>query len=341
MNIGSLSNALNTGTLDLNAMRPYFNSRGQGVINIGGRERVVQNALLRKYEWEQIDAAVLDVVRQPNVAVNDFLRLGLTQPLDGLGVSISTYEQLSDMTEADLNMNGEVRGEKDAVEFTPVNIPVPLIFKDFQIPLRTLEASRRASGGGPRASLDTTQARVATRRVQDKIDTMIFNGETKKLGDSNIYGFTNHPKRLVKTSAECGGGDFGTSGNAYKTINGAIGFLQGLGYNGPFGVYISRTQYHQINQLITNTAVSEMSAIIAGIPGLQFIKPADRLADGKMIVWQTTQDVADLAIAQDVTPIQWEDLGGFLVNFRVFTAVTIRIKYDAADNCGVIEVTGC
>jgi uncharacterized linocin/CFP29 family protein len=325
------------GALDLGAMRPYINRRNEPVAYVNGRERIVQNALLRKYEWEQIDAAVLDVVRMPNVAVNDFLRLGLTQPLDGLGVTISTYEQLGDMTAADLNMNGEVRGEQDRVTFQPQSIPVPLIFKDFELSLRHLEASRR--GGG--SSLDTTQARVATRLVQDRVDDMIFNGETKQLGANVIYGLTTKPERLQKTAAQCNGGDFGTSGNAFKTINGAISFLKALGYGGPFGVYLATTQYGQLNTLLSNTAVSELSAIVSQIPDLSFVKMADKLADEEMIVWQLSADVADLGVAQDVTPVQWDSLGGFLINYRIFTAVTIRVKHDANGKCGICHVNGC
>jgi uncharacterized linocin/CFP29 family protein len=328
------------GAIDLGAMRPYLNKNRMPVATIGGKQRMVQNALLRKDEWQQIDSAVLDVVRLPNVAINDFLSRGLTQPLDGLGVTISSYEQLSDMNPAELNMNGEVQGENDKVEFTPQNIPVPLIFKDFNIALRTLEASRRNSNGGAPANLDTTQATVATRRVQDRIDDMIFNGETKQLGGNIIYGLTNKPQRIQKTSAQCGGGDWGTSGNAYKTLNGAIGFLQAAGYVGPFGAYIAREQYSQVNALITNTAVSELSAIVAQIPNLAFLKPADKLTAGEMIVWQMTKDVADLGIAQDVTTVQWETLGGFIVKFRVFTAITVRVKHDANAKCGIIHVTG-
>jgi len=321
----------------IGAMRPYFNKRNSPVAFMNGKERMVQNALLRKYEWEQIDAAVYDVVRQPNIAVNDFLRLGLTSPLDGLGVTISTYEQLGDMTEADMNMNGEVRGEKDRVEFSPQSIPVPLIYKDFQLSLRHLEASRRGNG----SALDTIQAIVATRKVQDKVDDLIFNGSAKKLGADRIYGLTTKPERVQKTATELGGGDFGTGNNAFNTLNGAINWLAGLGYYGPFGAYIAREQYGQINKLIDNTAISLMSAVLSMTPGLSFIRPSDKLKAGEAVVWQLTKDVADLAIAQDVTPVQWESLGGFLIDFRIFTAVTIRVKHDANGVCGIVHITGC
>jgi len=326
-------------------MRPYFNARGESVVNIGTREnpleRMVQNAMLRHEEWEQIDAAVLDVIRLPNIALNDFLRLGLTQPLDGLGVTVSIYDQLGDMTAATLSMNGEVLGEKDRVPITSVSIPVPLIFKDFQIPLRTLEASRRGARVDP-IPMDTTLATVATRKVQDAVDDLIFNGDTKMLGSAGpIYGLTNKPQRVNTTAATAGGGDFGTAGNAYKTINGAITKMNSLGFNGPFGFYLSTTQYGQINQLLTNTAVSEMSAIVTQIPGLSFIKHSTKLLDGVGILFQLTKDVADIAIARDVTTVNWESLGGFLLDFRIYTALTVRVKHDFNGVCGVYSITSC
>lgn len=344
------------GRLDLSALRPYINKRNQPVVSInsgtmrdvvsnGRTHRVpemrtvpVANALLRKYEWEQIDTAVVDVVRSPNVALNDFLRLGLTQRLDGLGVIVSTYEQLGDMTEANVSMEGLVRGEQDRTPFIPQSIPVPLIHKDFQLSLRHLESSRR--GGGE--TLDTTQARVATRRVQDKVDDIIFNGHGTKVGSLNqIYGLSNKPQRLQKTSADCGGGDFGTSQNFYKTLNGAITFLRDLGYYGPYGVYISSAQYSQTNTLVSGTAVSERTTALEQLPEVSFINQAHKLTDGEMLVFQLSTDVADIAIAQDVTPVQWEGIGGFVIDFRIFTALTIRVKHDANDNCGIVHVTGC
>jgi uncharacterized linocin/CFP29 family protein len=278
------------------------------------------------------------VVRAPNVALNDFLRLGLTQPLDGLGVIVSTYEQLGDMTEADVSMEGIVRGEQDRVDFTPQMIPVPLIYKDFSLSLRLLESSRRGNG----EALDTTQARTAARRVRDKVDDIIFNGHATQLNTAGpIQGLLNKTQRIQKTSAECGGGDFGTSGNFYKTVNGAIGFLRELGYYGPYGVYLSTDQYAQSNQLVSGTAISERTAVMQQLPDISFVNQAHKVTDAHMLVFQLTPDVADVAIAQDVTPVQWEGLGGFQLEFRVYTALTIRVKHDANGNCGLIDVSGC
>jgi uncharacterized linocin/CFP29 family protein len=335
------------GRLDLSALRPFLNKNGEPVVSVSNgvddkgkpvmRNVPVQNALLRRYEWEQIDAAVLDVVRAPNVALNDFLRLGLTQRLDGLGVIVSTYEQLGDMTAANVSMDGIVKGDKDLAPFIPQSIPVPIIHKDFQMSLRHLEASRRGLSGG----LDVTQARVATRKVLDMVDDIIFLGHSTKVGETNpIYGLTNKPQRIQKTATELGGGGWNTAGNAYKTVNGAIALLREKGFYGPYGVYASSNQYAESNSLVTGTAVSERSTILQQLPEVSFINQAHKLTDGEGIVMQLSTDVVDLAIAQDTTPVQWDGMGGFMIDFRIFTALTVRVKHDANDSCGIVHFTG-
>lgn len=296
-----------------------------------------QNALLRRYEWEEIDRAVVDIARLPNVAMADFQRLGLIRPLGGLGVIVSTYEQLGDMSDAELSMEGIKRGEMGQVDYTPQSVPVPIIHKDFQVYQRYLAVTRR--NGEP---IDVTNAQVATRRVRDRIEQVIFNGDTKSLKGYTIYGFRTKPERLQKTAAQCGGGDFATEGNPYKTLVGGVGFLTAAGFPGPFGVYVARSQYTEmLHRLTDGSSKSELAAINEGIPGLSFISPADALTAGEVIMWQLATDVADVAVAQDIATVQWDEMGGMIVNFRVMTALVPRFKHDANGACGLLHITGC
>lgn len=351
-----LAPAYMNGKVDAGHLRPYFHNGKVFVSLKTGYDTVIKNGrtfyqpkyqameapqmwhnnLLRKYDWEQIDAAVLRVVHAPNIAMNDFLRLGLSFPLDGVGVVNSVYEQTSGMTEANVVMDGIVPGERDRVAYTPQSIPVPYIIKDFQITTRQLASAARGDG-----ALETTHVEEATISVQNKIDDMIFNGDGTLLGDGNtIAGFTTKTQRMQKTAAQCGGGDFGTAGNAYKTIAGAMNFLRAAGFYGPYGVYVSIEQYAQMMQLVSGTTASELFALTNNLPNVSFINPAHRLADGEVIVWQTTTSVADLAIAQQVAPIQWA-VTPFMIDFRVFGVLTVRIKHDGNGNCGVVHITGC
>lgn len=313
-------------------------------LNAGGKESVAlmrpvlgmhQNALLRKYEWEEIDAAVVDIARTTLVAAADFQRLGLIRPLGGLGTTVSVYEQLGDMTDAEVSMEGITRSQQDQPDYTPQSVPVPIIHKDFSFSARHLAASRKLGD-----SIDTTAAQTAARRVRDKIEGMIFNGDSLAMKGYSISGFTTKTERIQKTAAQCGGGDWATEGNPYKTINGAIGFLAAAGFPGPYGVYVARTQYHEaLHRLTDGSSLSELRAILNGMPEVQFMTAADALTAGSVVVWQLSADVADLAVAQDIVTLQWEQQGGMMTQFKVMTALVPRIKHDANGACGVLHVT--
>lgn len=342
--------------LDPLAMRPYIDPRtGLSYVasvkgikqNADGTQtpvlaprRVYQNALLRLRDWELIDAEVLDVMRQPLVGVSDLLGAGLTRPLGGIGVSITTYEQISDMTDATVSMSvNPKKGENDQVEFSPVSIPVPIISKPFFLDIRTLDASRRNGHEG----LDTTQIRVATRKVREQMESMLFNGSSIVVDTYHIYGYRNHPRRITDTAANFGGGDFATAKNGHNTLVGMIKALQADGFYGPYGAYVSRNQYSELLRLQGDgsAAQTELEVILRTIPDLKFVKMAPSLPDGECEVIQLTKEVVDYAIGMDVTPVSWQDFGGLINEFRVMAAAVARIKYDANNQCGVAHATGC
>ena len=108
------------------------------------------NTLLHKDEWELLDRRVIEISADVMNAIADLRALGLTTQLGGLGVLMSQYEQVSDMTEANVNMAVEVDDEEDRLNFPLVGIPVPIISKGFRIDARSLAATRRAGGASIR-----------------------------------------------------------------------------------------------------------------------------------------------------------------------------------------------
>jgi uncharacterized linocin/CFP29 family protein len=339
------------------SMRPYRNARGIPVVaelsgirqNADGsqspvyRERqVFTNALLRLRDWEAIDAEVTDVMRQPLVGVNDLLSAGLTTNLGGIGVSLTTYEQISDMSAASVSMSvTPKKGENDGVAFTPISIPVPIISKPFTLDIRTLDASRRNGHEG----LDTTQVRVATIKVRETMESMLFTGSPAIQVDTfKIYGYKNAPYRDTATAAQYGGADWGTAdGNAHKTIVGMISALNAKGFFGPFGLYVNATQYAELLALTGdgNFSTTQLDVILRTIPDLKFVRRTSSLVAGECVLVQLTKEVVDYAIGMDVTPVSWQEFGGLVNEFRVMAAAVARIKYDANLSCGVAHATGC
>src|SRR5262252_7011500 len=94
------------------------------------------NTLLHKDEWELLDQRVVQISSNVLRAIADVRALGLTTNLGGLGVLISQYEQVSEMSDASVNMAVEVDDEEDRLNFPLVGVPVPIISKSFRIDAR-------------------------------------------------------------------------------------------------------------------------------------------------------------------------------------------------------------
>src|SRR5690606_5140333 len=191
----AVHNAL-TGASNPHAFRPYFNAEGQPVVlvNTGRRdaagkalyrEKPVANATLRRDEWKQLDAEVLQPAQEELVIVSDLMRMGLTYNVGGLGTIISEYERVGEMVDAEITMDGESQVDMDRVEFDVAGVPIPIIQQPFKIGERQLLASRQRGSG-----LDLANGQAAARAVMRTSEKMVFLGQPAigKVDGYSIYG---------------------------------------------------------------------------------------------------------------------------------------------------------
>lgn len=289
------------------------------------------NALLRHEEWLEIDAALLDIVRTQLIVVQDLINYGLVHALGGLGSTETSYERLYDMDDANVDMDATTPGSEDRVAFDRVTVPVPITHKDFRISIRQLEASRTRGD-----ALDTTQVRVSTRKVRDSLENLVMNGNLLQFAQNPIYGYTTHPNRVTGAAT----GDFGTINNIHPTFVNMVNALEALGFIGPFLFYVARTQYGQMRARFTDGSGETALEACLAIPGIDDIKPADVMTAGGVVGVNMMRETVDLAVGQDITPIQWDTMGGLIAHYKVMTAMVPRIKADSGGNCGVVHYTG-
>lgn len=290
------------------------------------------NATLRKDEWELLDTRVVDVARQRLVGIADLQASGLVQTLGGLGTTISQYEKQSDMSAAESSMDGETAGAEDAVAYELVSIPVPIVSKSFRINLRKLEASRKLGEG-----LDTVQAEVAARLVRDKLEDLLFNGDTGiKINGQVLEGYTTATNKNTAS-----GSDFGTIANVTTSVLAAVAANEADHYYGPYILYVAPTQFGQMRAVYTDgSGQTALQRVLSSIPTITAVKPADVLTDGTAVLVQMTRDVVDLAVGLDITTVQWETSGGMSVHFKVMAAMAPRVKSDSNGNSGICLLTG-
>lgn len=322
-----------------NGSRPLVNER-TGEVKIQTPRGLVVNSALRKDEWEELDSAIVESAVAPLNMVNRFRRAGLVRRLGSLGTLIAQYTQVSEMTAANISLSGTGAGAKDLVDFDLHGVPVPIIFKEFEINARYLQSSRLRGDG-----IDTVNARAAARVVGEKLEDLLVNGDTSiNLNGSTIYGLTSHPDRNTDTAGNFGGGDFGTITNIIPTFSGMIAAARGDNYRGPYGVFVSDTQYEQMSHSFYPDGSSQNALQRVGsLPQISFIDPSAWLADGEILMVQMVPEVVEMAIVETywpITSLEWTSGDGMSSAFKVLTVFAPIIKSDFSGHSGIVHCTG-
>jgi uncharacterized linocin/CFP29 family protein len=294
------------------------------------------NDTLRKDEWLQLDDVLVQegLIRLKGVA--DLIAAGLTTPIqNAMGTMIYQYERVTDMNPAGVSLSGIDRTELDRVEFDHVSIPLPIVHKDFNINLRTLEASRKRG-----ESLDTTQGRVAGRLVGERIEQMLFQGGPT-FGGNTIYGYLSHPLRHQLAFGAGGAWNLAakTGQQVVDDTMRCIATLQTQRFYGPYWMYVSGAYGLKLSQdFAAAKGDNTIRDRLMKIDGLVKISTVDQITPAHVVVLQATSDVVTMGDGETLQTIQWDIHGGFEIAFKAFAIQIPLIRTDAQDNCGIVDL---
>lgn len=304
------------------------------------------NSMLRRDEWETMDADVMAAVAQPLNVARILMANGLSRPITNIGQLMTLYARGGEMTAATISMRMHASGEKDLIDQDFAGVPIPIVFKEYEIDARVL-ASSRLNGQG----LDTTNGAAAARVVGEKVEDLVLNGDTSiNLNGNTIYGLTTHPNRNTDTASNYGGGDWGTITNPTLTVAGMIAAAQGDGFYGPYGIIAANTQFNQAAMAFFNdgsgaTPTQRIMMMGKGSMSEQisFIEPSAQLADGSIVLFQLSRDVVELRILEaywPVTNIESATGDGSLYKYKVMTVMTPVVKASYGSKSGIVIATG-
>lgn len=335
-----------------NAPTEFIYSDGQNVQTTGGvADRLLANgmnfaslrtnATLRKDEWEVLDTAIITIARERLNGVADLMNAGLTYNLpNGMGTLVVQHETQTEMTAAEITMDGVTQVDRDRVLFNLVSTPVPITHKDFYISARVLEASRRI--GQP---LDVTQAQEASRQVAETLENTLFNGASSlgPLGfgssSATLFGYTTRTNRNT-VSLTTNWDDSAASG---ETILADVLSMITAAHNdrhfGPYTLYIPTNYW--VSLLDDFKANSDKTIIqrLLEIPSIQAIKPADKLSDDNVLLVEMSRTNVDEVVGMQPTTLQWDTHFGLNMHFKVMAIMVPRIKLDADNRSGVVHLS--
>jgi len=319
----------------MNMMKSGFTS-AQRLLNSGMNVNALRtNATLRKDEWKLLDDAIIAVARDRLVGYSDLLSRGLTYTItNGLGTTILESENVSDFNDAELSMDGVTKSDNDVVNYEVVGIPMPLLHKSYQISIRKLAASRNRG-----ESLDTTQAELATRKIAEKQETMLFNGTSDfSFGGYTIYGYTDFPSRQTVSMGTSWTTD--TGANIIADVLAAKQKAIDKGQFGPYVLYVSTNiETNLDNDYSTSKGDNTIRERILKITGIQDVKVADKLTASHAVLVQMTKDNVRADIGLPLTNVQWDDLGGMINKFKVMTITVPELRTDQDGNSGIIDIS--
>lgn len=289
---------------------------------------------LSKDAWLHFDNTVIDIARHRLIGVGDLIERGLTYNLpNAMGVTRIEWERTSDMGPAEMNMAGVTEGRNDTTGMDLVSMPVPIVHKDFWINIRKLEASRNS--GMP---LDTTQVEISTRKVSERIESMLFLGDTSLGSNNTIYGYANAPNRVT-----------GSTTTSWATATGAqiladvIAMIAAANADemwGPFQFYVSYAAMSNLGNDFKAESDKTILQRILEIPGVAGIKSSYYVPNSDTVfAVQLTRDVVDIVDGIQPMVVQWPSLGGMVQNFKVLAIMVPRVKSTYNQQSGIIHYT--
>lgn len=334
---GDVASRLLNSRFDTGMLRPYIATDeesgeeiGYFVTNAKGEAVPVTNATLRYDEWKQYDTAILKAARTRLTCAQTFLNAGMTYNLpNGLGKTVLTWETLNDMNPATVGMDPRAAADEDRPVFGQAYMPLPIIYKEFRVSVRQLEASRTT--GEP---LDVTAAEQAGRVVAEMIEEITCNGYSSfAFGGGTLYGISD----FTSATTDNWTADWDDSGadplaDLLRMKQDSID----AGYYGPWHLFLPTNFETVLDEDFKAASDKGLRQRLLEVGGIQGITIADKLTADYGVLVQMTSDNMRMVNGLPITTVQWETRGGMEINFMVMAIMLPNPRADQNGNCGII-----
>lgn len=338
--------ASNGGRLDPGSLRPWLGKDGRSYITTynGGDPKdvnsyvshpIMTNATLRRDEWKRLDEAILEVSRFRLGGVDDLISNGLVYDLgNGMGTTVLEYHDSSDSMEAQTTMDGVSRSAGDRPVFGTHYLPLPITHVDYEINARVLAASRNLGN-----ALDVTSAQHAARKVNEKIEAMLFTNVTYAFGGGTIYSYVNHPDINGVTLSLAWDNASKTGANILDDVLAMKQASIDAYHYGPWMLYIP-TAYETVldGDYDTTTPGTGIRERIMKVSGIKGIKVIDTLAANTVLMVQMTPDVVRLVRGMPLQNVEWQTEGKFITKYKVMTIQVPQVRSDQNGTSGIVKL---
>lgn len=342
---GSTGFAGQVSGMSVHQMRPYVGADGKAYITTynGGDPKspksygsvpIQTNATLRRDEWNRLDTAVQQIAEARLNGIQDLITNGLTYDIgNGMGSTVLEYHDISDALEAEMTMDGVSRAKGDRPNYTAKYLPLPIVHADYELNARVLSASR--SLGQP---LDTTLAERASRKVNERLEKMLFTNTNYGAYGGTIYSYVNFPSRNKINLAKAWNAAGTTAAEIIADVMSMKQAAIDAHFYGPYVLYVPTSYEVRLDNDYDTTRGNTIRQRIMAIEGIKAVKVADTLATGNVLFVQMTSDVVRLVRGMGLQNIEWQTEGGMVHKYKVMTIQVPQIRADQEEHCGIVHM---
>jgi uncharacterized linocin/CFP29 family protein len=192
-------------------------------------------------------------------------------------------------------------------------LPLPLLYRDFWVHWRDLEASRQV--GVP---LDLGKAAAAAAATAQAEDRLVFDGEAR-LGLPGL--------RTVEGRQSLPMSDWGSMRRAFADVVEGVRVLTASGFSGPYALATSPRLYAELNRVFDETGVLELEQVEK--LARRGVYPSALLPDPSALLVDSGAQNMDLAIGLDLSTAYVESTN-LNHRLRVVESLVLRIRRPAA-----------
>lgn len=308
----------------------------------------ITNALtLRKDEWIRLDQKIIAAARDRLRAWSDLAAANSYGGFDGMSKTILEHQTVSESGQAvqSMGMVADIPGDRPLWQLE--GLPLPITQAGFWYEQRELIVSRNS--GTP---LSTISAEHCGRKVAELIENqtigtvagLTYGASANYSRTSAVYGYINFPNRLIKTDLT-----IPTGANPEATVADVLEMRQQLydaKFHGPYMLYHSTdwdifldNDYARLGGSNANMTLRDR---LRKIEGIQDVRRLDSLTPSNshaftMVMVQMTSDVAEAVNGLGITTVQWQEMGGAKLYFKVIAIQVPRLYADFTGNAGILH----
>jgi uncharacterized linocin/CFP29 family protein len=259
-------------------------------------------------EWAAIDQTVVRTAQSMLVGRRF---ISLTGPF-GAGIEALPNDIIRGGAPGRVDLLGEDEGEALTVA-TRWFLPLPLLYKDFWVHWRDLEATRQL--GLP---LDVGKAAAASAATAQAEDRLVFDGQP----DLGLPGLRTLEGRQVLPMS-----DWGSMGRAFSDVVEGVRALTQAAFTGPYALAVSPRLYADLNRIFDNSGVLELEQVEK--LARRGVFPTAVLPEPSALLIDSGAQNLDLAVGLDMSTA-YVETSNLNHRFRVVESLVLRIRRPGA-----------